>query len=303
MYIKRYTIAAFILIALVGGYVYMYVTKDTTTIDFFGIPLPALAVAVWVIIPLVVLYIASVIHMSFYYMLGNMSIKRYEKDHDKLLDLIIDAYLGKKDREHIFRTPPYSLVGRLLDNSTIYPNGEITFQFDNESTQKISAVLNDINAIKRGEVVDLKVYNLPMENELVIQNERNRYKQGELTAEDVLTNSTKYADSFKKEVYADYVKVTSLNNIKKYKALMSKEALYVILSRVNSDEFTLEVSNEDLISFIEMVDLDEKELIKISSILAAGGMTPDRRIRLFEALSDADDKATEAFLYTLFEHA
>lgn len=301
MYIKRYTIAALILIALVGGFVYTYVSKDTTTIDFFGIPLPALSIAIWVIIPLVLLYIASVLHITFYSFLGTLNTRKYEKDHEKLLDLIIDAYLGKKDRSHVFKTPPYSLLGRLLDNSTIFPNGEITFKFDNEKTQKMSAVLNDINAIKNGEVVDLKVYNLNMENQLVIQNERNKYKKGELSAEDILSNSTKYAEALNKEVYADFAKVASLVNIQKYKALMTKEALFSILSRVNAEEFTLEITNEDIVELIKMVDLDTKELIKLSSTLAASGMIPDQRIKLFEILSDDNESGTEAYLYTLFD--
>ena len=301
MYIKRYTIAALILIALVGGFVYTYVSKDTTTIDFFGIPLPALSIAIWVIIPLVVLYIASVLHMTFYSLLGTLNTRKYEKDHEKLLDLIIDAYLGKKDRSHTFKTPPYSLLGRLLDNSTIFPNGEITFKFDNEKTQKMTAVLNDINAIKSGEVCDLKAYNLSMENQLVIQNERNKYKKGELTAEDILSNSTKYAEALNKEVYADFAKITSLVNIQKYKALLTKEALYSILSRVNADDFTLEISNEDILELIKMLDLDTKKLIKLSSFISTGTMIPDQRIKLFEILCENDDNATAAYLYTLFD--
>ena len=54
MYIKRYTIASAILIALVGWYVYAYITQATMSIGFFGIVLPELSISLWVILPLVI---------------------------------------------------------------------------------------------------------------------------------------------------------------------------------------------------------------------------------------------------------
>jgi len=301
MYIKRYTIAAFILMVAFGAYVYAYVTQDTTSLDLFGIPFPSLLIAIWVVIPLFVLYVASVLHMSFYSLLGNINTRKYEKDYEKVLDLIIDAYLGKKDRNHTFKTPPYSLLGRLLDNSTIFPNSNITFNFDNEKTQKITKVLNAIDDIKSGEVVDLKQYNLPNDNDLVVQNERNRYKNGELSDETILSNPNKYDDVLRAEVYITYVKSASLSNIEKYKALLSKEAFYNIISRVNADDFTLEISNETIISLLDTLDFTSKEYINLSSIIAGGSMIPDQRIKLFELLSDKRDDVMVAYLYTLFD--
>jgi len=298
MYIKRYTIAAFILMALVGAFVYTYVTPETTTIDLFGIPLPSLSIAVWVVIPLFVLYIASVLHFSFYSFLGSLSLRKYDKDYDKLIDSIVEAYLGKKSREHSFKTDRYALLGTLLEGTSLFPMANIIGNTDNE---KINDVLKSIEKIKNGEVVDLKAYNLLMENELVIQNERNKYKSGELTAEMILTNSTKYAEALKREVYIDYVKSASLPNIEKYKVLLSKESLYNILARVNADSFTLEISNEELVSLMNKLELSINDYIKLSSVISHSGMIPEQRMRLFETLSDENEDAVSAYLYTLFD--
>ena len=298
MYIKRYTVASFILMALVGAFVYTYVTPETTTIDFFGIPLPALSIAVWVVVPLFILYIASVLHFSFYSFLGSMNLRKYDKDYDKLMDAIVEAYLGKKSRAHSFKTERYSLLGTLLENTALFPVGNIIANTDNE---KIVDVLQAIEKIKNGEVVDLKQYNLLMENELVVQNERNRYKTGELTAEMVLTNSTKYADVLKQEVYVDYVKSASIANIEKYKVLLTKEALYEILARVNADSFTLEINNDELVSLMHKLELSVNDYIKLSSVISHGGMIPEQRMRLFETLSDENEDIIPAYLYTLFD--
>ena len=298
MYIKRYTIAALVWIGLVGWYVYAYVTQESMSIDLFGIPMPSLSIALWVIIPIFILYLASVAHMTFYSMIGNFRLRKYEKDYEKLINAIIDAYLGKKERNYTFKTDRYRLLGTLLQNSIIYPTDEMIGKIDDE---KINTVLKVIQDIKNGDVADLKPYNLPSDNELVIQNERNRYKKGQISAESILSNCTKYDDSLCKEVYVDYVKTAALNGIKKYKGFLTKEALHVILSRINADENTLEISNEELIELFKKLDLSKQDYIEISSILSKGGMIPEQRMKLFEILSDENEDAMDAYLYTLYD--
>ena len=298
MYIKRYTIAALILMASVGAFVYTYVTQETKSIDFFGIPLPALSIAVWIVVPIFVLYVASVLHMSFYSFLGSMNLRKYEKDYNKIIDAIVDAYLGKKSRSHTFKTDRYSLLGKLLENTTMFPVGNVIGLTENE---KIDGVLKIIGDIKNGEVVDLKPYNLLKDNELVIQNKRNKYKKGILKAEDILSNETKYADVLREEAYVDYVKTASISNLLKYKALLSKDSLYIVLARVNAEEYTLEIKNEELLSLIKSLNLSVADFIKLSAVIATGGMIPEQRIKLFEMLSDENEDAMDAYLYTLFD--
>jgi len=298
MYIKRYTIAAFILMALVGGFVFSYVSQETRSIDFFGIPLPSLSIAIWVVVPLFVLYLASVAHMSFYSLLGSFKLRKYEKDFEKIIDAIIEAYLGKKIRKHTFKTDRYRLMGTLLENTALFPTGEIIGHTNNE---KLETALKSIEEIKRGEVTDLKPYNLLIENELVVQNERNRYKKGDLSVEDILSNPSKYAEELKKEVYTEYVKTASIFNIEKYKALTSKESLYIVTARVNAASFTLDISNETLLTLIEKLDFNEEDFIKLSSVLSHSEMIPEQRMKLFELLSETHEDATPAYLYTLFD--
>ncbi len=297
MYIKRYTVAALILIALVGGYVHQLVTQDVMTLDFFGIPLPALPISLWVVVPLVLLYIASVAHMAFYSLLGSLKLRKYEKDYEKMIDSIVDAYLGKKDRVHTFKTERYQLLGSLVDNSTILANHNLDSDIKDE---KISAVLKCIETVKNGEVADLKKYNLPSYNELAIQNERNRYKTGGISAEGILGHLEKYDESLAKEVYVDFVATASIKDIQKYNKSMTKEALFVILSRINAAENTIEMSNDDLISLFSGLDLNAQDYIHASHLLAKT-MVPDQRIKLFETMSEADEIVIDAYLYTLFD--
>ena len=297
MYIKRYTVASFILIALVGWYVYSFVSQDTVSLNFFGIPFPALPVAAWVIVPLIILYIASVLHISFYSLLSSLRLRKYDKDFEKVIDAISDAYLAKDERNHLFKTNRYKLLGSIIDSTTLFPTDALKANTENE---KLDTVIKLIEDIKNGEVVELKKYALKPENALVIQNDKNRYKKGDITSENILSHSSNYDSSLVNEAYIDFVRSAPLSAIEKYKSLLSKEALFIILSRINTGDNALEISNETLISFFNVLELDTKDLIKISSTLPTG-MIPEQRIKLFEMLSESREDAVEAYLFTLFD--
>jgi len=187
MYLKKYTVAAFLLIALVGWYVYAYVTQDTISLSFFGINLPSVSIALLVIVPMVILYIASILHMGFYSIMGGLKLRKYEKDYDKIIDAICDAFLDKENRHHEFKTQRYKLLGRITDHSKVYPDSETLLDVSEPRLREILKVIFDI---KNGRSVNLKKYNLSPENYLSVQNSKNRYKNGEITAEEIIINSS-----------------------------------------------------------------------------------------------------------------
>lgn len=297
MYIKRYTIATFLFIAVVGWYIYAYVNQGSISIDVFGIHLPSMSVAIWAIVPLLVLYLLSVAHMSFHSLMNSFKHHKYEKDYEKIIDSIIEAYLGKQDRSHSYKTSQYQLLGAIVDNTTLFPNDDLSSVIDDE---RINEVLSLIEDIKDGKVVDLKKYSLSSSNYLVIQNDKNRYKKGEINAEDILSNADKYDDVLCKEAYMQMAKTFSLVSLEKYKAYLTKDALFEILARVNAEENTLEISNDELISLLSNVELCESDYIHISSILSSS-MIPEQRIKLFETLSSEKEEAMSAYIFTLFD--
>jgi hypothetical protein len=300
MYLKRYTVASLILMVFVGWYVYAFVTQGSYAMDFFGIQLPAMSIAVLVVTPLVILYIGSMLHMSFYSFLNTMQQRKQNKDYDKFLDLVCDVYLGKKAGTYNFKTQEYDLLGSLVGGSSVFPNGSIDIKEDLNKADKIKPVLEIIESIKNGEIVDLKKYNLEPENLLKIQNDRNRYKSGSLNAEKVLSSKNKYSEALAQEVYIDFVKEAPLYAIESYSQYMTKEALYKILSRVNADENTLEIANDSLIDLVSKLELSQKDYIEMSKALSLH-MIPEQRMKLFEMLSEKNEEAMDSYLFTLFD--
>ncbi len=297
MQLKKYTIASFLFIGIVGWFIYAYVSQNSIAIDLFGIPLPSLSVAVWAIVPLVIYYIATLIHISFYSLVGSFKLRKDEKDYEKLIDSIVDAYLGKANRSYDFKTPKYKLLGTLIENSTLFPAKNMSLDIDNE---KIKTVLKLIEDIKNGEVVELKKYSLPSTNALVIQNEKNRYKKGDISAEDILSRADKYDSRLCAEAFVNLCKTAPLAVIEKNKTFLSKDALFEILARINADENALTISNETLINLLSPMELLEVDYVRIATILSVG-MVPEQRINLFSTLSDSHEEALSAYLFTLFD--
>ncbi len=296
MHIKRYTIVSLLLIAFVGWYVSTFVSSETVSINMMGIEIPPLSVSIWAMIPLFIFYLASVSHIAFYSILGSFSLRKYEKDYNAILDCISDAYLGKENRHHMFKTRKYQLLGSLIDNTTLFPKNISLSLIKDE---KISSTIKLIEDIRKGEVVDLKKSFLSVDNPLVVQNERNRYKSSSQSAEDFLKSPNKYNSELLSEIYKDFVQTATLSTIEKYKSQMSNDSLYIILSRVNADENTLEISNETLSNLFNTLELDPNDYIKISAALSL--MIPEQRMRLFETISDLNDDAMQAYLFTLFD--
>ena len=297
MYIKRYTIASLILIALVGWYVYSYVSQEIMTLNVFGVALPAIPIAIWVIVPVLILYIASIFHMSFYSMLSNFKLRKYDKDYEKLIEAIAEAYLAKENREHSYKTPRFKLLGFIIDNSTLFPANLLNTGLENEKLQNI---LTAIQNIQNAEVVDLKKYSLKSQNPLVVQNEKNRYKKGDISPEHILSNISNYDESLIKEAYMDILKTAPLTLIEQHKQFLTKDGLFEVLSRINTTKNSFAISNDELISLINALELDAKDLIKISTALATN-MIPEQRIKLFEILSEKREDGFEAYIFTLYD--
>ena len=297
MYIRRYFIAGLLLIGLVGGYVYQYITKATMHIDFFGVTLPSLPIAAWVAVAMGLLFAATLFHMVFYSIVGSFRLRRFQKDFDHLREAVIDAYLKKADREHIFKTERYALLGHLVDHTDMEPQEDIGHIAD----EKISTVVQTIFQVRRGEVADLNKFNLPVDNPLMHRNLLNRYRAGELSDEEILSKCEEYPKDLCQTAYEHLVVEGTVHDIEKYREFMTFDALKTVLERINADENTINLPNATLIDFFERIgDLTSLDYLYLATVVA-DHMLPEQRIKLFESLSEKDDKALDAYLLTLFD--
>ncbi|PHR57836.1 MAG: hypothetical protein COA44_05010 [Arcobacter sp.] len=296
MYLKRYTLGTLALMLFVGWYISQYLGySQSESISFFGIYLPALPVSVLVLLPVFILYIASIFHMFYYSVKSFFHLRNYKKDYEMLVDMIMDELLNK-DHHYNFKTKPYQLLAKVLENTSMSVDDDIELT-ENEKVNNILKILTDI---KSGKVVDLKKLYLDGDNPLSIQNQKNRMMTLDLSSEEILNKSESYTEDILEKAYENYAATAPMFAIEKYQEYITKDALFIILARVNSEENTLEVSNESLLELMRRLVLVKADYLSISKELSIH-MIPEQRTKLFEVLAEQDEEAHEAYLYTLFD--
>lgn len=295
MQLKRYTIASFILILLVGAAAYS-ISSEAISFDLLGMHFPNLPIAFWVVVPVVVLYIASVLHMMIYALVGNFKLRRLNKDSEKMIDALRDALLGVSERNYVYKTDPYKLMGKLIDNALILPFDTLR----SIGNEKIDEALELMRDLKEKKKVDIKKFHMANTTSIAIQNNLNRLERGEIDADSVLSRSDSYGEIVCAKAYESYVKSASVGSIMKYKHLFTKSSLLDFVQRINAAENGIVMSNEELVTLLNGLKLSSEDWIDISNAMSKN-MLPEQRIRLFEMLSEKNDDAMEGYLFTLYD--
>ncbi len=295
MQLKRYTIASFIFILLVGIAAYS-ISKDTLSFDLLGIHFPNLPIAFWVIVPVALMYFVSLLHMLFHALMGSLKLRKFDRDHEKMVDALRDALLGVNGRNNTYKSDAYKLIGKVIDNSQIIPYETLRETGD----EKIDEALRILRDVKEKKKVDLKKFHLANTTSIAIANNLNRLERGELGAEEVLSRAESYGDIVSAKAYESYVKSASVGSVMKYKKFFNVVSLCQFVERINSAENGIEMSNDELIALLKTLKLTPDNYIDLS-IAMSKNMIPEQRIRLFELISEQCDDAMEGYFYTLYD--
>jgi len=295
MQLKRYTVASLILMLLVGAATYS-ITGEAVSFDLLGMHFPNLPIAFWVVVPVALLYIASILHMMVYALVGNYKLRRLNKDHEKMIDSLRDALLGVSERNYVYKSDAYKLMGKLIDHSAVLPY-ETLRSIGNEKIDEVLELMRDVKEKKK---VDIKKFHLGTTTSISIQNNLNRLERGELDADSILSRSESYGDIVSAKAYESYVKSASVGSILKYKRYFTKSSLLDFVQRINAAENGIEMSNEELAELLCGLKLTSEDWIDVSEAMSKN-MLPEQRIRLFEMLSEKNDDAMEGYLFTLYD--
>jgi hypothetical protein len=295
MQLKRYTIASIILILLVAAAVYS-IDNGSISFDLLGMHFPNLPIAFWVVVPLVIMYLASLLHMGVYALVGNYKLRRLNKDHEKMIDALRDSLLGIGERNYVYKSESYKLMGKLIDNSMIMPF-ETLRAIGNEKIDEVLQLMRDVKEKKK---VEIKKFHLPSISSIAIQNNLNRLERGEIDADSVLSRPDGYGEIVSTKAYESFVKTASIGSIMKYKHFLTKSSLLTFVQRINSIENGIQISNEELIALLSGLNLQDGDWTDLSEAMSKN-MLPEQRIRLFEMLSENNDDAMEGYLYTLYD--
>jgi hypothetical protein len=295
MQLKRYTIASLILMILVAAAVYS-IDNESISFDLIGMHFPNLPVAFWVVVPLIIMYLASLLHMGVYALVGNFKLRRLNKDHEKMIDALRDSLLGVNERNYVYKSEQYKLMGKLIDSALILPY-ETLRSIGNEKIDEVLQLMRDVKEKKK---VDIKKFHLASNTSITIQNNLNRLERGEMDADSVLSRPDSYGEIVCSKAYESYVKTASVGSVMKFKHLFSKGSLIDFVQRVNAGENGIQISNEELVTLFSGLKLESNDWIDLSAAMSKN-MLPEQRIRLFEMLSEHNDDAMEGYFYTLYD--
>ncbi len=294
MGLKKYIVASVIFIAVVAGYVFSIAQTDYQITLFDSTIL--LPVALWVVLPLLVLFVASVIHMVVYGLKGYMVTSSLNKDESNMIKLIKNKLL-KKDETIKFKNPIFQELGEILSQVDVQINSD-----DFKSTNsEISELAKNLIEIKNQKFVSLN-YKLNTHNEIAIANNINKINEQADWAIEVLKKSANYTQ---KEIEVAFTKVLndkSMTSLKKIlPTLKLTKAMIQELFKKDSAQAEFSLSSEELIKYIKQVELNKQEFLELAK-LYKNSLTPDEIIGLFETLSNYNEAALDAYVYILFEY-
>jgi len=298
MRIGLYILASIILMAIIGMFVFTFNPNDYKHI-LFSMPI-TMPIAVWIVVPMFLLMLASVVHMMFYGTKNFFKFKRWEKDSSTLTDALYWSILNEP-REHKFNLKRLKESASLLQVANIRLNGTI-----DGVSEKIQSALNIISELDKGNCVDFRdkklAHELSPNNPLVIQNHFNCLSKDESFIEIVLQNR----DSYSKEVFEKalniFVNTTTFPKAKKYVDVFDVDNFMKLISRITYDE-DLELTQPILDEFISSLSSKFKcsDFLLVADIIKKQ-FSPDETLKLFKTYEKTYNKAQTAYLYLLFDY-
>ncbi len=293
MGLKRYIFSSIIFIALVGFYVNS-LNSEPFTINIVGLPPISLSVAIWITIPLLFLFLASLFHMIFYSFKNYIVTRTQKKDMENFKIMIENKILNRQTTHYNFLTESFKEVGELC-SLLKFDENKSNMRVSNEDVNNFLKLVDDIH---NGKVVDLKKYKLSPKNPLSIQNQENLLKKEPKRAKEIIQDCEDLNSNLCREALLKFVTFANRDEIKSLKHKISKREFNIIIDRYIRDEIDLNI--EDINYFLGTANYNSKDFIELAKKLKQK-LSPDATIIFFDKLYAQYPDALEAYLYLLFE--
>jgi len=298
MRLGLYIIASILLMAIVGIFIYM-VNPGNYTYNELGFPLE-LPIALWVVLPMFALMLASLLHMIFYGTKNFFKFKKWESDTNTLDDAVYWALLHEP-QVHKFNLPQLKQTASLLSVSSINVIGKVE-----NNSEKLEEALAIVSAIQSGEYVDLKAKKLSRVlsagNPLVKQNMLNRLEHDESFAEEIIQDRLSFDDSLFTTALKKFAKTTTFIQAQKRLELFDRESFMILIGRVTEKD-DLGLTKDILDKFIVSLEssLECGDYLKMSTLMMKK-LSPYENLLVWKEYQSTYHKAEIAYLYLLFEY-
>ncbi|MCH9814575.1 MAG: hypothetical protein K0U47_11615 [Epsilonproteobacteria bacterium] len=293
MGLKKYIVFGLILLIAMGVFVYSF-NGNVYPLSFAGITI-SLPIAIWIVLPALILYLLTIGHLMFYGTVGFTRMRKIRKDGEKLLTNSKNALLGKMvDTD--YKTDIFKLPGAILPLLNIDPKRYADHRVYDDGIQDILDVKRKVN---EGLVVDLSPFSLRPDNALVLKNHENRLKSDQNYADTILKRCDD--KTLCQKAHLALASYATIEDIRKYDVEPTKALFDTLVDRVNASENPLEFADDAMIKYIKQLDFISNDFIELAKKLR-NKVNPDRLVLLFERLAhEFPQEAGEGYLYVMFE--
>ncbi len=296
MRLGLYIFAALTLSVIIGAFAYT-INPNNYVVEIMGINFN-FPVAVWLILPMLLLLAFTIVHMLFYSLKSYFKLKKWQRDAATLDDALYWS-LVNEPKEQKYAITEIASSAALLGKSSLNV-------LDNVEglSPRLAKVLNIINKIKNGEFIDLKEHKMAKVfnegNPLLIQNRLNRLESDEKFVEEVMKSSSSYSDMVRGQALEIFARKETFFKARKYAKVFDVKNFMVMLERVNHEE-EMGLTSEILNDFVSTLKLTCSDFVKIADVTKKQ-FTPDENLALFKQYQTDNPKAQNAYLYLLFEY-
>jgi len=296
MRLGLYIFAALTLTAIIGAFAYT-INPNNYIVEIMGINFN-FPVAVWLILPMMLLLAFTIIHMLFYSLKSYFKLKKWQRDAATLDDALYWS-LVNEPKEQKYAIAEIASSAALLGKSSLNV-------LDNVEglSPRLAKVLNLIHKIKNGEYINLKEHKMAKVfnegNPLLIQNRLNRLESDEKFVEEVMKSSSSYSDMVRGQALEIFAKKATFFKARQYAKVFDVDNFMVMLKRVNEEE-EMGLTREILTDFVSTLKLSCSDFVKIADITKKQ-FSPDKNLTLFKQYQQNNPKAQNAYLYLLFEY-
>ena len=293
MGIKRYIIVTLIYMLAIGLYVYSF-NGENYTLELFGLS-ATLPVAFWIVVPLLLLVIASIGHLVFYNFKDFLYKRALKKDIELFQEAAKNRILGEEVNTS-YKTDGFKFVGKVLQSMKFEPSVPTTFI--EEDVANVCAVAISIN---NGNYEDLKKFKLSKTNPLVIQNSINRLSVEPKYALEVLKNCKDLESELCVKAYDALVNFASFNEIKRYDFPIDKRIFRRMMERYLDADDSFDMDIKSIEDMLEKFNADKGDYLELAREIKIK-LSPDALIALFEKLYNSKGSlAADAYLYVLYD--
>lgn len=296
MRLGLYIFAALVLIGIVGAFTYT-MNPDYYAMEVMGINFN-FPIALWITLPMMILFLFTVIHIVFYGLKNYFLLKKWEKDTNTLEDALYWSLVNEPKKQK-YGIDDIGNTACILGKASLDVSDNIE-----HLSPRLSHVVNIIQKIKKGDYIDLKeekmskVFNAG--NPILIQNRLNRLASDENFSEDIMKSASEYSPEVQAQALEVFASKSNFTNAKKYAKVFDVKNFLMMLKRVNSEN-DLELTPEILTNFVEALDLSCNNFVEMA-LVTKKYFRPEENLSLFRNFQKDNEKAQNAYLYLLFDY-